>query len=65
MTGWAQVTRNGLTPVKKVAGMFARHLPSLLNYLKHHITNARGFACFENFRTRVLFFLGKLNLSQA
>ena len=51
--------------MKKVADMFARHLPSLLNYLKHHITNARVFACFENFRTRVLFFLGKLNLSQA
>lgn len=29
------------------------------------IANARGLACFKNFRTRVLFFLGKLDLSQA
>ena len=61
--------------------MFARHLPILLNYLKHRISNApseginprvagiianaRGLACFKNFRTRVLFLFGKLDLSQA
>jgi transposase len=77
----AQVTRSGLTPMKKVAAMFVRHLPGLLNYLKHRITNAaseginsqtariianaRGISCFENLRTRVLFFLGKLDLSPA
>ena len=53
----------------------------LLNHLKYRIsnvasedvnsqvariiTNARGLACFENLRTRVLFFLGKLDLSPA
>ena len=77
----AQVCRSGLTPMKKVAEMFVRHLPGLLNYLKHRITNAaseginsqtariianaRGLSCFENLRTRVLFFLGKLDLSPA
>ena len=61
--------------------MYARHLPGLLNYLKHRITNAaseginsqvarfitnaRGLACFENLHTRVLFILGKLYLSPA
>jgi transposase len=36
----AQVARCGLSPIRKVAEMFARHLPGLLNYLKHRITNA-------------------------
>ncbi len=59
----AQVTRSGPTAMKKVAEMSVRHLPSLLNYLKHRITNAasedmnsqtariiakvRGISCFE------------------
>jgi transposase len=67
--------------MKKVAEMFARHLSGLLNYLKHRITNAasdginsqvariianaRGLACFENLRTRILFFMGNLDLSPA
>jgi hypothetical protein len=34
----AQVTRSGPAPMKKVAEMFARHLPGLLNYLKYRIT---------------------------
>jgi transposase len=77
----AQVTRSGLTPMKKVAAMLVRHLPGLLNYLKRRITNAasegvssqtariianaRGISCFKNLRTRVLFFLSKLDLSPA
>ena len=77
----AQATRSGLTPMKKVAAMFVRRLPDLINYLKHRITNAafeginsqaacpivnpRGISGFENFRTRVLFFTGKLDLSPA
>jgi transposase len=67
--------------MEKVAEMFARHLPGLLSYRKHRITNAasecinsqvariianaRGLACFENLRIPVLFFLGKLDLSPA
>jgi len=77
----AQVTRSGLAPMKKVAETFVRHQPDLLNCPKHRITsaaseginsqvariiaNARGLACFENLRIRVLFFLGKLDLSPA
>jgi transposase len=77
----SQVTRSGLTPMNKVAEMFVRHLPGLLNYLKHRATNAAseginsqnariianacGISCFENLRTRVLFFLGKLDRSPA
>ena len=61
-----------------VARMLQRHLENLLTYLKHHITNAvteglnskiqslksaaRGFRNFKNYRTRILFFCGKLDL---
>ena len=74
--GW--VSRSRLQPVIEVAQMLRRHLDNLLTYLKHHITNAvteglnskiqslkaaaRGFRNFENYRTRILFFCGKLNL---
>ena len=62
----------------KVAETLKRHLPGLLAYIKHHVTNAtaegfnsqiqlikanaRGYRKFENFRIAILFFLGKLNL---
>ena len=62
----------------KVAQMLKRHLDNLLTYLKHHITNAvteglnskiqsikaaaRDFRSFRNYRIRILFFCGKLNL---
>lgn len=75
--GWA--TRSRLKPIIKVAKMFKRHLDNLLNYFRHRITNAmsegfnsriqsiksqaRGFRAFENFRTRILFYCGKLNLT--
>ena len=64
--------------VVEVAQMLKRHLDNLLTYLKHHITNAvteglnskiqslksaaRGFRNFQNYRIRILFFCGKLNL---
>jgi transposase len=67
-----------LDPVAKVAKSLKRHLPNLLTYFKHHVTNAlsegynsiiqtlksnaRGFRNFDNYRTRILFFCGKLNL---
>src|SRR5208283_552115 len=54
------------------------HLENLVTYIKHRITNAvteglnskiqsiksnaRGFRNFRNYRTRILFFCGKLNL---
>lgn len=74
--GW--VSRSRLKPVVEVAQMLKRHLENLLTYLKHHITNAvteglnskiqslkaaaRGFRNFSNYRIRILFFCGKLNL---
>ena len=74
--GW--VSRSRLKPVVDVAQMLKRHLNNLLTYLKHHITNAvteglnskiqmiksnaRGFRSFDNYRTRIRFFCGKLNL---
>jgi transposase len=74
--GW--VSRSRLKPMTDVAGMLKRHLDHLLTYIKHHITNAvteglnskiqsiksaaRGFRNFKNYRTRILFFCGKLNL---
>jgi transposase len=74
--GW--VSRSRLKPMADVAGLLKRHLDHLLTYLKHHITNAvteglnskiqsiksaaRGFRNFKNYRTRILFFCGKLNL---
>lgn len=74
--GW--VSRSRLKPVIEVAQMLKRHLEHLLTYLKHHITNAvteglnskiqslksaaRGFRNFQNYRIRILFFCGKLNL---
>jgi len=65
-------------PMKKKAAMLREHLPGLLNYERHRITNAisegfnakiqviksaaRGFRCFGNYRTAILFHCGKLNL---
>ena len=74
--GW--VSHSRLKPVVEVAQMIKRHLENLLTNLKHHITNAvteglnskiqsikaaaRGFRSFRNYRIRILFFCGKLNL---
>jgi transposase len=74
--GW--VSRSRLKPVVEVAQMLKRHLENLLTYLRHHITNAvteglnskiqslksaaRGFRSFHNYRIRILFFCGKLDL---
>lgn len=75
--GWA--TRSQLQPMIKVAKMLKRHSTGLMNYIEHRITNAvsegfnsriqsiksaaRGFRNFSNYRTRILFFCGKLDLS--
>lgn len=72
------VRRSKLEPLKKVALTFKEHLLGLLNYFVHPITNAltegfnskiqaikadaRGFRRFENYRVRILFFCGKLDL---
>jgi transposase len=70
--------RSRLLPIKKVAKSLKEHLDGLLAYFGHRITNAatealngriaalkanaRGFRSFEHYRTRILFFLGKLDL---
>ena len=76
--GWA--THSRLKPIIKVAKMLKRHLDNILTYFRHKITNAvsegfnsriqsiksqaRGFRAFRNFRTRILFHCGKLDLLQ-
>jgi transposase len=77
--GWA--TRSQLKPIIKVAKMLKRHLDNILTYFRHRITNAmsegfnsriqsiksqaRGFRAFNNYRTRILFYCGKLKLLPA
>lgn len=74
--GWA--ARSRLKPIIKVAKMLKRHVKNILTYFRHPITNAmsegfnsriqsiksqaRGFRAFRNYRTRILFYCGKLNL---
>jgi transposase len=71
-------THSKLAPIAKVANMLKRHLEGILAYITHRITNAtsegfnsriqsiksaaRGFRNFENYRTRILFFCGRLEL---
>jgi len=75
--GWA--VRCQLKPIVKVAKMLKRHLDGLMSYFRHRISNAvseglnskiqsikssaRGFRNFENYRNRILFSCGKLDLS--
>lgn len=75
--GWA--SRSRLGPMKRAAKTLKRHLPGLLNYFRHRITNAtsegynsviqslryaaRGFRNFANYRARILFYCGKLDLN--
>ena len=74
--GWAR--RSRLEPIKKVAFTLKTHLEGLLSYFRHRVTNAtaegfnsriqsiksaaRGFRKFENYRLRILFYCGKLDL---
>jgi transposase len=74
--GWAR--RSKLEPIKKAAKTLKTHFENIITYLRHRITNAaaealnsriqalksaaRGFRSFLNYRTRILFFLGKLDL---
>ena len=75
----ARAMRSNLAPMKEVAAMLRRHLQGLLAYTRHHITNAaaegfnsviqnikanaRGLRSFANFRTRILFYCGDLDLA--
>lgn len=75
---YAWAIRSRLKPMKTVARMLKTRLPQLLTWFRHRITNsmsegfnsviqtlkanARGFRNFANYRTRILFFCGKLQL---
>ena len=78
-TKWYQwASRCQLPPIKKAAKMIKDHLPNILSWFRHPISNgpaegfnsliqalksaARGFRNFDNYRTRILFFCGKLQL---
>ena len=76
---YGEVVGFGEKAMVKVAEMLKVHLPNILTYFKNRITNAvseglnskiqsikamaRGFRGFDNYRTRILFFCGKLDLS--
>lgn len=78
---YAHAIRSKLEPIKAVARSLRDHLPELLNYFEHRITNAvsegfnsriqaikaaaRGFRSFKNYRSRILFFCGKLDMAPA
>lgn len=67
-----------LAPLRKVVKTLRAHKEGILAYFTHRITtavcegfnsvietiknNARGFRCFEHFRDRILFHLGRLDL---
>jgi transposase len=73
--------RSRLGPIKRAARTLKGHAEGLLNYFVHWITNAvteglnsriqeikssaRGFRNFAHYRTRILFFCGKLDLRPA
>lgn len=75
---YASAVRSRLEPIKAAARMLKSHFPEVLNYIAHRITNAaseglnsivqlikanaRGLPNFQNFRTRILFFCGKLDM---
>jgi transposase len=74
-----KVKSSGVLEMKKVARMLKKHFDNILTYFDCYITNAfseginskiqalkanaRGFRNFKNYRTRILFFCGKLALS--
>jgi transposase len=73
--------RSRLEPVKKVVRTLRAHKDGIMNFITHRITNAaaegfnsviqtikanaRGFRSFANYRVRILFFCGKLDVMPA
>jgi len=74
-----EVKKSKVEEMRKVSRMLQSHLENVLTYFDCYITNAfseginskiqglkasaRGFRNFENYRTRILFFCGKLTLT--
>lgn len=72
------IKESGIAEIIKVAEMFANHLRGVLNAMTSNVSNAmaerlngkiqllksigRGYRRFENFRSAILFFYGKLDL---
>jgi transposase len=77
-TWFSWASRCRLKPIKKVAKMIRKRIDNILSWFRHRISNAaaegfnsiiqslksaaRGFRSFTNYRTRILFFCGKLKL---
>jgi transposase len=73
-----RATHSRLKPLVEAARTLKRHLPGLLAYFRHRVTNAateglnsviqsiksnaRGFRNFDNYRAAILFRCGKLDL---
>ena len=76
-----QVDHLNLPPLNKVKKLLEKHMHNILTYFQHPITNAvaeglnskiqaiktaaRGFHSFKSYRTRILFYCGKLDMSIA
>ncbi|MFG0334513.1 MAG: transposase [Maioricimonas sp. JB049] len=76
---YARASRCRLGPMVKTAQMLTRHLERLVTWFEHPITNAfaegfnsviqglktaaRGFRSFANYRIRILFRYGKLDMA--
>jgi transposase len=74
----AKASRSWQEPVKKLAKMVREHLDGLLNWFDYPVSTgpseglnsriqaiksaARGFRSFDNYRTRILFYLGDLDM---
>jgi len=74
---WA--IRSRIEPIKEKARMIKSHLPNILTYFKHRISNAvaeglnskiqtvkanaRGYRSFEGFRNSILFYCGGLEMA--
>ena len=75
---YAWAIRSRLEPIKEKARMIKKHLPNILTYFKHRISNAvaeglnskiqtikanaRGYRSFEGFRNSILFYCGGLDM---
>ena len=76
---YAWAIRCRLEPIKEKARMIKNHLPNILTYFKHRIsntaaeglhskiqtvkTNARGYCSFYGFRNSILFYCGGLDMT--
>lgn len=75
---YAWAIRSGLEPIRKVAVTIKEHLPNILTYLKHRVTNALteslngqietvkrmacGYRNRDHYKTAIYFHCGKLDL---